>query len=254
VELKGYSRSIRLPALLIASAIFPSLLWIISRINSISTTAFMSKVHFSIAFINSLTTLPQVCMPRPGNTQHPTCTHEKGWGGWKREQSSMGSKFRSETCLCQWLSVCKHSSAPVQGCQRRRSRSGCSPSERSAAALCSVERPPAPAAALELGYLVELYTGAYIPIIEQQLCYVSSSAGEKSGQLGVAPKLRHVVTSIKTNSADQSSAIDVHQKSCSISSVQGVAPCFCGGGSAAPPPPPTKSKATGGMQTGTAMG
>jgi len=36
VELKGYSRSIRLPALLIASAIFPSLLWIISRINSIS--------------------------------------------------------------------------------------------------------------------------------------------------------------------------------------------------------------------------
>jgi len=59
VELKGYSRSIRLPALLIASAIFPSLLWIISQINSISTTAFMSKVHFSIAFINSLTTLPQ---------------------------------------------------------------------------------------------------------------------------------------------------------------------------------------------------
>jgi len=58
VELKGYSRSIRLPALSIASAIFPSLLWIISRINSISTTAFMSKVHFSIAFINSLTTLP----------------------------------------------------------------------------------------------------------------------------------------------------------------------------------------------------
>ena len=60
MELKGYSRSIRLPALSIASAIFPSLLWIISRINSISTTAFMSKVHFSIAFINSLTTLPQV--------------------------------------------------------------------------------------------------------------------------------------------------------------------------------------------------
>ncbi len=59
MELKGYSRSIRLPALSIASAIFPSLLWIISRINSISTTAFMSKVHFSIAFINSLTTLPQ---------------------------------------------------------------------------------------------------------------------------------------------------------------------------------------------------
>ena len=58
--MKGYSRSIRLPALSIASAIFPSLLWIISRINSISTTAFMSKVHFSIAFINSLTTLPQV--------------------------------------------------------------------------------------------------------------------------------------------------------------------------------------------------
>jgi len=28
-------------------------------VNSISTTAFMSKVHFSIAFINSLTTLPQ---------------------------------------------------------------------------------------------------------------------------------------------------------------------------------------------------
>ena len=43
VELKGYSRSIRLPALSIASAIFPSLLWNISRINSISTTAFMSK-------------------------------------------------------------------------------------------------------------------------------------------------------------------------------------------------------------------
>ena len=58
MELKGYSRSIRLPALSIASAIFPSLLWIISRINSISTTTFMSKVHFSIAFINSLTTLP----------------------------------------------------------------------------------------------------------------------------------------------------------------------------------------------------
>ncbi len=58
VEMKGDSRSIRLPALSIASAISPSLLWIISRINSIFTTAFMSKVHFSIAFINSLTTLP----------------------------------------------------------------------------------------------------------------------------------------------------------------------------------------------------
>ncbi len=45
VELKGYSRSIRLPALSIASAICPSLLWIISRINSISTTAFMSLIH-----------------------------------------------------------------------------------------------------------------------------------------------------------------------------------------------------------------
>ena len=48
----------------------------------------------------------------------------------------------------------------------------------------------------------------------------------------LALKLRHVVTSIKTNSADQASAIDVYHKSCSISSVQSVAPCFCGGGSA----------------------
>jgi len=59
LALESCSVVIRLPALLIASAIFPSLLWIISRINSISTTAFMSQVHFSIAFINSLTTLPQ---------------------------------------------------------------------------------------------------------------------------------------------------------------------------------------------------
>jgi len=54
---------------LIASAIIPSLLWIISRINSISTTAFMSKVHFSIAFTNSLTTLPPT-LPQPRNAEN----------------------------------------------------------------------------------------------------------------------------------------------------------------------------------------
>ena len=34
------------------------------RINSISTTAFMSKVHFSIAFINPLTTTTSQPTPR----------------------------------------------------------------------------------------------------------------------------------------------------------------------------------------------
>ncbi len=58
VELKGYSRPIRLPALSNASAFSPTSLWITSRIVSISTTASMSKVHFSIAFINSLASLP----------------------------------------------------------------------------------------------------------------------------------------------------------------------------------------------------
>ena len=40
----------------------------------------------------------------------------------------------------------------------------------------------------------------------------------------------------------QSSAIDIHHKSCSISSVQGVAPCFCRRCRATTPPPPTNPK------------